>query len=297
MAVLFEVLGIVAPVFILGLGGWIWVRTGEDFPLRFVTRLCFTISVPCLIFVALARAEIDRGVFIDLLSATFVAYVAAGAALALLLLVTRQSQRAFLAPLTFGNTGNVGLPVALFAYGEQGLVMAVVVFAVMACLSFTVGVWLVSGGGSPREALKQPIFYGAALGLLFAMMGWHLPDWLMDSLQLAGQMAIPLMLLTLGVAIARLKAGDAGKAMALSLIRLVICGAAAWGAARWAGLTGVAADVLVLQVTMPVAVTSYLMAERYDASPIEVAGLVVASTMVSIVFIPGLLAVLLGGGL
>jgi malate permease and related proteins len=295
MAVLFEVLGIVAPVFILGLAGWVWVRTGEDFPLRFVTRLCFNIAVPCLIFVALARAEIDRGVFIDLMSATLVAYLAAGVALALLLLVLRQSQRAFLSPLTFGNTGNVGLPVALFAYGEQGLVMAVVVFAVMACLSFTVGVWLVSGGGSPREALKQPIFYGAALGLLFAMMRWRLPDWIMDSLQLAGQMAIPLMLLTLGVAIARLSAGGAGKAMMLSLARLVICGAAAWGAARWAGLEGVAADVLVLQVTMPVAVTSYLMAERYDARPIEVAGLVVASTLVSIVFIPGLLAVLLGG--
>ncbi len=296
MPVMIEVLGIVAPVFLLGLMGWSWVRAGEEFPLRFVTRLCFTIAVPCLIFVALARAEIDRAVFLDIVAATLGAYAAAGAALAVALRLMGLSLRAFLAPLTFGNTGNVGLPVALFAWGEQGLVYAVVVFAVMACLSFTIGVWLVSGGGSPREALRQPIFYGAALGLVFAMTGWSLPDWTMDSLALAGQMAIPLMLFTLGVAIARLSATGVGKAVALSALRLAICGAAAWGATRATGLTGTAADVLVLQVTMPVAVTSYLMAERYDAQAVEVAGLVVASTLIAVVGIPALLAVMLSGG-
>ena len=295
--VIVEVLGIVAPVFLLGFAGWGWVRAGEDFPLRFVTKLCFSIAVPCLIFTALARAEIDKRVFVDIMAATLAAYVAAGLGLALLIRVAGLSQRSFLAPLTFGNTGNVGLPVALFAWGEQGLVYAVVVFAVMACLSFTAGVWLVSGGGSPREALRQPIFYGAALGLVFAMTGWTLPDWLMDSLGLAGQMAIPLMLFTLGVAIARLSAKGAGKAAGLSLLRLAVCAGAAWGAAQALGLEGVAADVLVLQVAMPVAVTSYLLAERYDAQPVAVAGLVVVSTLFAVLYIPAMLAVMLSGGL
>ncbi|TYO91493.1 AEC family transporter [Oceanicella actignis] len=296
MSVIVEVLRVVAPVFVLGFAGWAWVRAGEDFPLRFVTRLCFTVAVPCLIFVALARAELDRGALASLALATLGGYAAAGLALAALLRAAGLSQRAFLAPLTFGNTGNVGLPVALFAWGEQGLALAVVVFAVMACLSFTVGVWLVSGGGSPREALRQPIFYAAAGGLAAAGFGVAPPGWVMDSLALAGQMAIPLMLFTLGVAMARLTPAGAGRAALLSGARLVVCAAAALGAARLAGLPELASQVLLMQLTMPVAVTSYLMAERYDARPVEVAGLVVVSTAIAVLAIPAMLAVLLGAG-
>jgi hypothetical protein len=295
MQIVLLVLGIIAPVFLLGLAGFAWARSGTDFPTSFVTRVSFTISLPCLIFVSLARADIDAQVLNDLLAGSLAAYALAAAGIWLMLKIGGLKQRTWLAPLVFGNTGNVGLPVALFAFGEQGLVYAVVIFAVMAMLSFTIGVWVVSGGGSPKEALKQPIFYGAALGLAVNLADISTPDWLMNSLALAGQMAIPLMLLTLGVSVARLSVAGVWRAVLMSVLRLGVCGGAGWAAAWWFAMDPLVANSLILQMVMPVAVTSYLMSERYDAEPVAVAELVVVSTVLSVAVTPLVLGVMLAG--
>ena len=110
--------------------------------------------------------------------------------------------------MLFGNTGNIGLPVCLFAFGTVGFDFAVVVFAVMAIYNFTFGIWIVSGGGSPVKALKEPLIPAVLLGTLFLMNGWQTPEFLTNTLELIGQMAIPLMLLTVGVAIARMNGSE-----------------------------------------------------------------------------------------
>ena len=106
-------------------------------------------------------------------------------------------------------------------------------------------------------------------------------------------MAIPLMLITLGVAVARLSPKGLLRAAALSAVKLALCVGIAWVVGRSVDLEPVAFGVLVLQVATPVAVTSYMLAEKYGANAEEVAGLVVASTMMSIAALPLLLAVLL----
>jgi predicted permease len=161
-----------------------------------------------------------------------------------------------------------------------------VVFAIMAILSFTFGIWLVSGGGSPLKALKEPIVAATLLGALFMWMGWQTPKPITNTLELIGQMAIPIMLLTLGVAVARLKPGRMGRAVWLSLLKVVICIGAAWIVGRWLALPPVAFAVLVMQVSTPVAVTSYMLAEKYGADSDAVAGWVVVSTVLSVVTIP-----------
>jgi hypothetical protein len=163
----------------------------------------------------------------------------------------------------------------------------------MGVLSFTFGIWLVTGGGSPLRVLKEPLVGATLLGALFLWQGWQTPLWLTNTLDLAGQMAIPLMLITLGVAVARLHPKGLVTALWLSLLKLAVTTAVAWAVGRWFGLTGVAFAVLVLQVATPVAVTSYLIAEKYAADAESVAGLVVMSTLVSVVALPLLLAVLL----
>ena len=210
-----------------------------------------------------------------------------------LLLILGLDQRVFLAPLTFGNTGNLGLPLALFAFGDDGLTYGIVIFAAMAIYSFTFGVWVVSGGGSPVKVFREPIVAATALGGLFLWQGWHTPLILTNTLELIGQMAIPLMLITLGVAVARLELRGVGKALGLSIAKVAICIPAAVLAGLWFDLDPVPFAVLVLQVTTPVAVTSYMLAERFQTDPNAVAGLVVVSTMLSIVVLPVTLAFLL----
>ena len=293
MTLVLTVLEIVAPVFLLAAVGFGWVKLGFEYRLQFVTRLAMTLAVPCLIFTALVNTTLDPAALTTLTLASLVAYAAVSGIVLVLVRVARLNQSTYAAPLIFGNTGNLGLPLALFAFGEIGLEYAVVVFAVMALLSFTYGIWLVAGAGSFTKALKEPLMWATVLGAVFLWQDWKLPTFLDNTLGLIGQMAIPLMLITLGVAVARLSPGGIGRAMVLSLVKLAICIGCAWVAADWFALDKAAFGILVLQVATPVAVTSYMLAEKYGADAQSVAGLVVVSTLMSIGALPLLLAVLL----
>lgn len=294
MDILLRVLEIVAPVFILAGIGFVWVKLRLAYDLAFVTRLSMQLGMPCLLFVALARAEVEPAILGDLALATLVGYFAVGVLSLVLCLALALDLRAFLAPVIFGNTGNLGLPVVLFAYGETGLAYALVVFAIMAIINFTLGVWLVSGKGS-REMFRQPLVWGAVGGGAAMLADWQPPAFAMNTLALVGQIAIPLMLLTLGVAIARLSSRDIGLASLVSVLKLAIGLAVGWAVVTATGIGwGPAGGAFLLQLTMPVAVTSYLLATRYSTAPESVAGLVVVSTVLSVPVIPAILAVLIG---
>jgi malate permease and related proteins len=292
MNLVFHIAQIVAPVFFLAAVGYAWVRVLKwNYDVEFVTRLSMTLSIPCLIFMALMRSEIDPGLLRDTVLAALAAYVCVGLVVWLLVQALGLEIQTFWAPITFGNTGNLGLPVALFAFGQLGFDFAVVIFAVMAIVNFTFGVWVVAGGGNPVTAVREPLVWGTVLGSLFLVMGWDVPVWIGSTLDLVGQIAIPTMLITLGVAISRLQPRSLGRAIWLCLAKLVICTSVPLGVGMWFGLPHPALGVLVLQVSTPVAVTSYMLATKYKARSDEVAGLVVVSTLMAVVAIPATLAV------
>jgi predicted permease len=284
------VLEIVAPVFLLGAIGFVWVKLGFEYRIQFVTQLSMTLAVPCLIFVALMETEVDPQALTAISLAAIVAYAAITVVFWVLVRLLSLDTRTFLAPLIFGNTGNIGLPLALFAFGDEGLGFAVVVFAIMAVYSFTYGIWVVAGGGSPVKVVKEPLVAATLAGLLFLWQDWQTPTFLTNTLRLVGQLAIPLMLITLGVAVARLTPGGLGRAAWLSVLKAGICIAVASAAGTWFALDPVPFAVLVLQVSTPVAVTSYLLAQKYGADADGVAGLVVVSTLLSVLYIPVVLA-------
>ena len=290
MQLTLTVLEIVAPVFLLAAVGFSWVKMGYEYRVEFVTRFAMTLSVPCLIFTALMKTEIDASALATLSLASFVAYGAVTLLMWLVVWLGGLDRRTFLAPLIFGNTGNLGMPLALFAFGETGLGYAVVVFAVMAILSFTFGIWLVSGGGSLSKVIKEPLVFATLLGGLFLWQGWETPTFLTNALDLIGQMAIPMMLITLGVAVARLKPSNFTGPIVLSVLKAVLCAGSAALIGIWFGLGPVALAVLIVQIATPVAVTSYLLAEKYGADADSVAGLVVVSTLLSVVSLPLILA-------
>ena len=293
MALILTVLEIVAPVFLLASVGFTWVKLGFEYRIQFVTQLAMTLSVPCLIFVSLMQAEMDPSALTTLTFASFAAYVGVTLVVWLCCKIGRLNTHTYMAPLIFGNTGNLGLPLALFAFGEAGLSNAIVVFAVMAILSFTFGIWLVSGEGALGKVVREPLVAATLLGAFFLWQGWETPPFLTNTLSLIGQIAIPIMLITLGVAVARLSPRGLGKAAFLSLIKLIICTAVAWVVADYFALSHIAFGVLVIQIATPVAVTSYLLAEKYGADSDAVAGLVVTSTLMAVGALPLILAVLL----
>jgi predicted permease len=287
------VLEITAPVFLLAAIGFIWIKAGLEFPLRFVIQLAMNLAIPCLIFTALMKTQIEPQALADLTLAAIAAYGAMTVAGFLLVKVAKLDIQTYLPPVIFGNTGNLGLPLALFAFGEVGLSYAVVVFAVMAVWSFTFGVWLVAGEGAFGKVLREPLVAATLLGGLFLWQGWETPVFLTNTLDLIGQMAIPLMLITLGVAVARLSPGQIGQAAWISAVKYALCFGIAWAIAQAFQLDPVAAAVLIIQIATPVAVSSYLLAEKYGADSDSVAGLVVVSTVMSIIALPLMLALLI----
>lgn len=286
------VLEITAPVFLLACAGFIWVKLGFEYRTQFVTRLAMTLAVPCLIFTALMQTTLDKGAL-----GTFTLAALAGHGLLAIVgeILCRRfglQRQTYLAPFIFGNTGNLGIPLSMFAFGQAGLGYAVVMLAVSAILSFTYGIYLVAGRSAGSKVIREPMVWATLLGGLFLWQDWETPRFLTNALELTGQMAVPLMLITLGTAVARLTPGRTGTAIALSLVKFLISATAGWGLALVFGLDQTAAGVLILQLATPVAVTAYLLAEKFEADSSAVAGLVVVSTLMSAVLLPVLLSAL-----
>ena len=282
-----------APVFILAGLGYFWVNAGFEYKIEFVTRMAMTLSVPCLIFTALMKTEINPIDLKNVLMASLACYLFATILTFVLVKAIGLSFRTFFSPMLFGNTGNIGLPVCLLAYGGVGFDFAVVVFAVMAIYNFTFGIWIVSGGGSPMKVLKEPLIPAVFLGTLCLVNGWQTPEFLTNTLELIGQMAIPLMLITVGVAIARMNGTGLIQVICPALGKFIVCLGCALFSVWLFELPKVAGAVLIIQVTTPVAVTSYLLAEKYGADGEAVASLVIVSTLLSVLYIPLSLAFLI----
>ena len=138
--VLINVLEIIAPVLVLALVGLIWSKTGLDYNVQFVTRLSMSLGMPCLIFVSLMNTGIRPQNLLNVSLATLVVYALITLLTFILITVVSAKKQTYLAPIIFGNTGNIGLPLSYFAFGSEGFDYAVIIFALMTVYAFTFGI-------------------------------------------------------------------------------------------------------------------------------------------------------------
>ena len=291
--IFFTVLEVVTPVFLLAALGYFWVKLGFEYRVEFVTRLAMTLAVPALVFTSLTQNTINPKFLTEMIIVVCMAYAVVSVLALIFTFIFKLDLRTFLMPLISGNTGNLGLPLCFLAFGKDGLGYAVIVFAFTSIVAFTFGLWVVSGTRSFKQPLKEPLVPATILGLLFMFYGWEIPKILTNSLNLISQMAIPLMLITLGVAVARLKTQLAFKTLGISISKIMIGTITGITVGYQFSIPYEAFAVLIIQMSMPVAVTSYLLAEKYGANSEEVAGLVVVSTFLTTFTTPVVLSVLL----
>lgn len=293
LIIFFTVLEVVTPVFLLAAIGYFWVKLGFEYRVEFVTRLAMTLAVPALVFTSLTQNTINPKFLTEMIIVVCMAYAVVSVLALIFTFIFKLDLRTFLMPLISGNTGNLGLPLCFLAFGKDGLGYAVIVFAFTSIVAFTFGLWVVSGTRSFKQPLKEPLVPATILGLLFMFYGWETPKILTNSLNLISQMAIPLMLITLGVAVARLKTQLAFKTLGISISKIMIGTIAGITVGYQFSIPYEAFAVLIIQMSMPVAVTSYLLAEKYGANSEAVAGLVVISTFLTTFTTPVVLSVLL----
>lgn len=286
---LVELFAVMAPVLIVAGIGYGWARSGQAYPTEFVTRLVLNISTPCLVLSTLSRAEVDLQVFGQMAAACVVICAIMALIGWVLSRIIGSDPKVLVPAYMFPNTGNMGLPISLYAFGEPGLALAVAFFVVLSVGHFTVGMMLSGAVQSWRRLLLNPVIVSLGVALAVLLLDLQLPRWIANTVDLLGSLSIPMMLLTLGVSLATIRLQQVGRGMWLGGLR-ILCGAAiGWAIALALDLPPLAQGVLVMQSAMPVAVFNYLFAVKAGRSPETVASLVICSTLLSFLLIPLLL--------
>lgn len=282
-----EVLSVVAPVFlVVALGFALGGRHG--FEIRTLSNLALLVASPALMLSVLSGVELDASRWVALSGGTLC--IAAGtAALAGLYRLLSGAGRGVLLPAVFFNGGNMGLACARLAYGQEGLEAGALIFVTIALLTSLFGIWIAKGENGLVEALRLPLLYGAAAGIGLSVSSLELPRVLMEPIHMLGAMAIPLMLLTLGVQLRTLRLQSVRHAAVAVAVRMLGGFACALLFVRWLGVDGLDRDVLLLYSVMPPAVMNAVIAQRYGTDPDLVASAITLGTLASVLAIPAIL--------
>jgi malate permease and related proteins len=286
---LFQLLEIVAPVFICTAIGYAWIKAGLSSDTTLASALVLNIGTPCLVFYTLTSINLDPAAFGEMAIAALGVLAGALVVSWAMLAMVKLPQRSFLPSLILPNMGNMGLPLALFAFGEKGLALAIALFSIIAIAQFTLGLGIAAGSMTFKVALRQPILYAVALALVFMSGDLTPPKWILETTKLLGGITIPLLLITLGITLGQIKMGTVKRALPLAVFRLASGFVIGILVAEVLGLEGIARGVVILQSSMPVAVFSYLFALTFDQHPEDVASLTMISTLLTFATLPALL--------
>ncbi|MDC0033336.1 AEC family transporter [Alphaproteobacteria bacterium] len=293
MALISELSAIILPIFICAAIGLAWSRTEAVFDSDLVSILVYKISVPCLIIAIFAKVRLTPDAVAAVASAALVIYLVTAAGAALILRLARLSMPSYLPSLMFPMVGSMGLPICLFAFGEEGLALALVFFTLGAIGTFTIGSAIAAGRVSYLRLISEPAIWAAFIAVALLWFEMTLPKWLVDTTGLLGGMAIPLQLIALGSSLAQFRVTSLPRGVFLSLLRLALGYGAGFGIAEIFDLNGLVRAIVIVQSAMPVAVSNYLFAAVYKREPTEVAGMVLISTGITFVTLPLLLIYLL----
>jgi hypothetical protein len=292
---------VILPVFLIIALGYVLERR-LSLDIRPISRVIFYALAPCLVFSSTATSAVsgaDMGKIISFVLLTTLAMGLLSWAAAKALRLSRAMESAFLLTTLFINSGNYGLPVNLFAFGQAGLERAAVFFTASALLTNSVGVYLASRGRASgldalRNVFKVPVVYGALAGFVVNLATIPVPEPIAKAVDLAGGASVPLMLLLVGMQLARTSLVGELKVIGLAtFVRLVVAPAVALVLAAGLGLTGVTRQACITEASMPTAVTTTILATEFEAEPQFVAGVVFVSTLASIITLTLLLALIM----
>ncbi|WP_305041576.1 AEC family transporter [Geoalkalibacter sp.] len=291
---------VVLPVFIIVFSGYVLEKCAKlDF--RTLTLTSLYLLAPALVFSALMKREFDLGLagnlflFMCLYTATLHAL---SRGLAALLRFDAENRSALLLTTVMMNVGNFGLPLTFFAFGEAALEISVLTFVLFNIPLGTLAIVIAQGSGASLPTAlvnmgKIPIFHGVLLAFACKAMGWQPPDFILRPLDLLGQAAIPLMLVMLGMQLARTQwQSRLGFFSLATLVRLGVAPLVAWGLTALLGIEGLTRAVVILQTSTPSAVLPLLYSLRFGGRSDLVAGTILTTTLLSAVTLTVLLYLL-----
>ena len=289
-----QLFALLTPVIACTSIGAVWAAKKIDYPGRFVSVLVTSVATPCLVFSTLVSTRLDNALLLQVSGTALAALLTMGLVAALLLRMCKLSLRGFLPAAIFPNAGNLGLPLSQLTFGDDGLALAVTIFAVFSLLQHTIGVAYLGWVNPKKEGAVHTFPYGATLVAVLAVcirvFDMQVPVSILKSTQLVGSLSIPLMLISLGHALMTVSHRGVKEGAWLAGVRL--CAGLLAGAALVSvlHLPPMVNSVLVLMLGMPVAVVSFMYADRLTHNGETVAGAVLVSTLVFVVLSPLLMS-------
>jgi predicted permease len=282
---LFEVL---FPVFfVIGVGYYLG-KKDPKINTKFITDFAGNIGTPAMIFYTITTTGITLDVFLDYFIYAIIIIVGFSLIGLFFLYILKKDMIAELPPLILPNTGNMGIPICLFAYGTSGLGVAAAIASVIILFHFTIGVFLAKKEFSFTLVFKNVPTYGILISILFLYFNWEVPKFLENTTFLLTYATIFLVLMSLGVALTRLKVKSWNNAIILGLVRVVAGPIIGFSIIELFNLSGFAAGVLLIQSAMPSAVLTYLVGSMYSSKKVvdTVSSIIVTSTLMSFITIP-----------
>jgi len=288
----FRLLAILFPIFGIVAAGYFYARKHKP-EMAVANRLNMDVFVPALVFAAMAGKSFDLAAYAPLALGGFIVLAVCGLIAWPLAKVCGVQAKTLAPPMMFNNSGNIGLPLAVLAWGEEALAAAVILFMVENTLHFSFGAKLLDPKTRILMLWRIPVVFAAIAGLTVAVL--KIPVWqpLVIAIKMLGDVSVPLLLFSLGVRMTDVSFGEWKLSVGSALLRPLAGMLIAYGVIQLLGLEGRDAAMLLVFGALPPAVLNFLFAERYKQEPQRVASIVLVGNLAALIFLPLALALVL----
>ena len=289
MEIYFKLFEVLFPVFfVVGIGYYLGKKNSK-IDITFITNFAVNIGTPAMILYSLTSTGITFEIFKNYFLYYLIAIAAfTGVGIVFLFFLKTKDIVRELPPFIMPNTGNIGMPICLFAYGLEGLGVAAAIGALIVLCHFTLGVFLADRKFNINVIIKNPPLYAIIISVIFLYFKIELPNFIENTTFLLMYATIFLILMTLGIALTRLKVFSFKKAFISSIARVILGPIIGFLLIKYFNLEGFAAGALLIQCSMPSAVLTYLVGSIYSPKKIvdSIASMIVVSTVMSFITIP-----------
>lgn len=281
-----QILTITAPVFAIVALGYLWARWNQAFDSETLTNLIVKVATPCLVFTNLTQLSLSLQTIATLATAAALSLALSALIGLTVLKLSKLPANTYLASLMHPNTGNMGFPLVLMAFGNEGLAMAVAYFIVISTSQYTIGYGIAAGGVSFKRFFQQPLLYAVLVSLAVVSLSLHVPEWIASTTEIVAGLVIPALLLVLGYSLAELRVADLKLALFLAGVRLIMGIVIGLLIITIMGLEGTQAGVVFLLSVMPIAIFNFVFAKQFRRSAEKVAGVIIVSSLMAFLFLP-----------
>jgi predicted permease len=288
MDIYLKLIDVIVPVFaLIGIGYYLG-KKNPTFDTKFITTFAANFGSPALVFYAISSTGINFNLFINYFFYTLLAVIGFSIIGLIFLVVQKRDYISELPPLILPNCGNMGLPICLFAYGKLGLGVASAISSVIIISHFTLGIFLASKKISFKVLIESAPVYAVLIAVAFLYYDIQPPKFIENTAFLLAYSTIALILMSLGIALTKLKVFSLKNSIISTFIRLILGPIVGLGLIYFFDLKGIPAGVLLIQCSMPSAILTYLVGSMYSSKKVvnSIASTIVVSTILSFLTIP-----------